>query len=188
MENSADGSLNMSSHCSGQPERVKNGKSFSSEGEKGAPEKQKEKNPKDSSIEFKMREKEALKKGEQDQTTVAKVSVMVYYTPDFKTFANDPVRHIKRQIAFANIVYSINDIPLNLSIFCIEELAIGKTNDWGIMLEYFSHAKKNLLNGACIAILMTGSGTKDREYAVVRHMMAHKTKVCQLLGCIQTIC
>ena len=105
MENSAERSLNMSSLGSGQPERVKNGKSFSSEGEKGAPEKQKEKNPKDSSIEFKMRrEKEALEKGEQDQTTVAEVSVMVYYTPDFKTFANDPVHHIKRQIAFANIV------------------------------------------------------------------------------------
>ena len=112
------------------------------------------------------REKEALEKGEQDQTTVAEVSVMVYYTPDFKIFTPDPVHHIKRQIAFANIVYSINDIPLNLSIFCIEELAIGKTNDWGIMLEYFSHAKKNLLNGASIAILMTGSGTKDRKYAV----------------------
>ena len=32
------------------------------------------------------RKKEALEKGEQDQTTVSEVSVKVYYTPGFKIF------------------------------------------------------------------------------------------------------
>ena len=44
-----------------------------------------------------MKEKNAdrifLEKGEQDQTTVANVSVMVYYTPAFKNRVSDLIGH-----------------------------------------------------------------------------------------------
>ena len=108
------------------------------------------------------RDKEALEKGEQDHTTVAKISVMVYFTPVFKTFASDPVNYIKRQIAFANLVFCNNEIPIKLYIFCIEELeGFVEHPEAGKRLDDFKEAKKNILNGADIGILMTGTPAEN---------------------------
>ena len=40
-----------------------------------------------------------LKRGEEDHKTMAHVSVMVYFTPDFRTFISDPVSCVKTQMS-----------------------------------------------------------------------------------------
>lgn len=67
---------------------------------------------------------DALKKGEEDTTTIVDVSVMVYYTPAFMMYAEDtgPERLIKTQIEKANTILQESDIPVKLKLFCIEEL------------------------------------------------------------------
>ena len=125
----------------------------------------------------------------EDTTSVVEVSVMAYYTPAFKNNVSDPICHVKRQIAFANVIFAENEIPVRLRAFCIEELQgfheAGKVGDGG-RLNRFRHAKTNaikeslkfqemteeeilnlsekaLLNTADIAILMTSSPWRGRD-------------------------
>ena len=61
-----------------------------------------------------------LERGLQDNTTMAHVSVMVYYTPAFKELYSDG--KIYAVIKEVNRIFGINAIPVQLNIFCIEEL------------------------------------------------------------------
>ena len=54
---------------------------------------------------------------------MAHVSVMVYYTPAFKELYSDGVfSKIDAAIKEANRIFGINAIPVQLDIFCTEEL------------------------------------------------------------------
>ena len=109
---------------------------------------------------YKFQAREALKRGEQDHTTAAEVSVMLYFTPAFRMAVSDPIYHIRRQVAFANLVLSKSEIPVKLYIYCIEELLGFVESSDGLERIYdFQDAKKNLLNTADMAILMTGTPT-----------------------------
>ena len=101
---------------------------------------------------------EALRRGEDDHTTTAEVYVMLYFTPAYRSAVSDPVFHIRRQVAFANRVMSENEIPVELRIYCIEELIgfVESPDDVKRILD-FCKARKNLLNTADMAILMTGT-------------------------------
>ena len=101
---------------------------------------------------------EALRKGGEDQTTTAEIYVMLYFTPAFRSVVSDPVYHIRRQVAFANRVLSENEIPVELRIYCIEELTgFVESRDAVKRINDFSKARKNLLNTADMAVLMTGN-------------------------------
>ena len=60
-------------------------------------------------------------KGRGRDNVVAEVSVMVYYTPTFKSHWKQPITKIKEQISFANTFFHDSEIPLKLSLFCTEE-------------------------------------------------------------------
>ena len=101
---------------------------------------------------------EALRRGEDDHTTTAEVYVMLYFTPAYRSAVSDPVFHIRRQVAFANRVMSENQIPVELRIYCIEELTgFVESPDYYKRLDDFRKARKTLLNTADMAILMTGT-------------------------------
>ena len=113
------------------------------------------------------------------------ISVMVYFTPAFRAFVaspeskkysqnpwTDPIRHIKRQIAHANLIFEANEIPVTLVLHCIEELKDFLERSYAspplyapsIQLNKFRYSKKGLkplLNSANIAILMTGAPTLE---------------------------
>ena len=64
-----------------------------------------------------------LERGLQENTTMAHVSVMVYYTPAFKELYSDGVfGKIYAVVKEVNGIFGINAIPVQLRIFCIEEL------------------------------------------------------------------
>ena len=113
-------------------------------------------------------------RGENDHATVAHVAVMVYFTPAFREFVSDPwkctpnlwcdpIRFIKRQIAFSNLVLEWNSIPIILELHCIEELTEfyeTSSSTAKERLSMFSDSKTSLdslLNSADIAVLMTGT-------------------------------
>ena len=97
---------------------------------------------------------------EEDQPCTTYISVMIYFTPAFKTSFSDPIHHIKRQVSYANLVFSQCEIPLKLYIFCIQELEdFIEDSDSCQRLKDFERAKENLLNSSDIGILMTGSNT-----------------------------
>ena len=104
--------------------------------------------------------------GDQDHTTVAHVSIMFYFTPDFKNFAPDPISHIKKQLRFANQVMSFNDIPVKFGIFCIEELKeFDESPDANRRMKDFMLSKPNslaLLNSADMGILMCGTAANEQ--------------------------
>ena len=110
---------------------------------------------------------------------MATVSVMVYFTPEFKNYACDPKYFIKRQMAAANVVMLTNKIPVRFYIFCIEELeGFQEHHDEKERLIQFQRAKTSLasssdcistlLNTADIAILMTGTAAKSGVRGVSR--------------------
>ena len=81
-----------------------------------------------------------LERGLQDNTTMAHVSVMVYYTPAFKELYSDGVLgKIYAVIKEVNRIFGINAIPVQLNIFCIEELE-------GQSIQLQGRAKKTLLS------------------------------------------
>ena len=112
---------------------------------------------------------------------MAHVSVMVYYTSAFKTYIADPnrdtkytrnhwpdpVHHIKRQVAYTNLVFHENKLPVKMELHLIEELKGFDENSDGIKRwEEFVSAKKSkaaLLMSADVAILMTGSTSASGE-------------------------
>ena len=103
-------------------------------------------------------EKFLLEKGQTDQTTLAEVAVMIYYTPDFKKYARDPISRIKIQIMFANCVMVENEIPVRFNILGIKELeGFVEDRNSSKRLRKFRDAKKDLLKTADIGILMTGT-------------------------------
>ena len=115
-----------------------------------------------------------MARGEHDHTTLAEVPVMVYITPSFRAYIStpvskcstlnlwsDPLRHVKRSIAYSNLILEKNEIPVKLKLHCIEELAefVENPNE-NKRLKEFLRAKEStraLLNHADIAVLMTGS-------------------------------
>ena len=85
-----------------------------------------------------------LERGLQENTTMAHVSVMVYYTPAFKELYSDGVfGKIYAVIKEVNRIFGINAIPVQLNIFCIEELE-GQSIPWSIHIQ--GRAKKTLLS------------------------------------------
>ena len=115
------------------------------------------------------------------------VQVMVYFTPAFKMHFSDPITHIKRQFQHVNWIFSLNKIPVNLVVFCIEELeGFVENSDPRQRLRDFRLAKttlvrarrsltgpfigdaEKLLNSADIAILMTGTGTREHVGMALR--------------------
>ena len=130
-------------------------------------------------------EHEALKRGKADVTTTADVSIMAYYTPDFRNDFLDPVCEIKRLIGIANDVMRNSNIPVHLHLFCIQELnGFYEDLDWQKRLDDFWLAKTNftttsneitldhirqdsyieaykqLLNTADMALLFTGTNVR----------------------------
>jgi hypothetical protein len=66
-------------------------------------------------------EKEAFELGKQDNTTMAELSIMIYYTTAFSAKANDdPITYIHNLVAFFNSVMNNTNIPLRLRSHCIE--------------------------------------------------------------------
>ena len=103
--------------------------------------------------------------GDQDLTTTAYVSIMFYFTSDFRAFAPDPIGHIRKQVKFANQVMSFNDIPVKFRIFCIEELMeFDESPDANKRIKDFIISKPNsmaLLNSADMGILMCGTAANQ---------------------------
>ena len=125
--------------------------------------------------------KRFLEMGEWDHTTVANVSVMVYFTPSFTRYVSspeskrftlnlwsDPVLHIKRSIAYTNLILEENEIPVQLKLHCIEELAGFVENpDEKKRLKEFLRAKETtraLLNHADMAVLMVGTPCSGAQF------------------------
>ena len=122
-----------------------------------------------------------LERGKKDHNTTAHVSIVVYYTSAFKTYIadpnrdtkytrnlwRDPVQHIKRQVAYANLVFLENKLPVKMELHLIEELKGFDENSDGIKRwNEFVSAKKSkeaLLMSADVAILMTGSTPASGE-------------------------
>ena len=102
---------------------------------------------------------------------VTEISVMFYITEEFRSFTDDPICFIRRQISHANHVLSECDIPLKLYIYCIEELEGFKEDpDVSKRLLHFEFAKMNLLNTADMGILMCGTpSTKVKGKSGIRH-------------------
>ena len=141
-----------------------------------------------------MQEKKALERGVKDQTTMANVSLMIYYTPAFENFVSglrekestsnqwsDPIRFIKREIAYSNLVLHKNEIPVKFKLHCIEELIDFGEDHKGPKhrIKQFEKAKANLaelVNGADIAILMNGTPTTGNLLSI------HFLLPCFLVG------
>ena len=64
---------------------------------------------------------EYLAEGISDSTTVATVSVKVYYTPDFEGVTDDEDGFIASLIAQANNVVKNSNIPVKFELFSTEE-------------------------------------------------------------------
>ena len=68
-------------------------------------------------------QRQILEKGVHDNSSMARVSVMVYYTTAFKEdFLNETIAIIESQIDYANEAFANSHIPVQLDLFCIEEL------------------------------------------------------------------
>ena len=64
--------------------------------------------------------------GEDDQSTVVTVSLIVYYTAEFRRTTPDPAGHIDGFVLNTNIAFTNSKIPLRLDVHCILETDIGE--------------------------------------------------------------
>jgi hypothetical protein len=63
-----------------------------------------------------------LEIGKLYHKTMVNVSVMVYFTPDFKSLVPKPNNYIQSLINLANTAYNNSGIPLRIHSHCSEEL------------------------------------------------------------------
>ena len=61
-----------------------------------------------------------------DNNTTATVSLIVYYTEEFRRATPDPQGHIDGLIVTANLGFVNSDIPLRLAVHCTLETDIGE--------------------------------------------------------------
>ena len=70
-----------------------------------------------------------LKKGEEDSTTKVTVSVIFYFTQDFKAVTADVNGYVEGLIETTNIAFLRSRIPVRLAIHCIMQAEIGEAPD-----------------------------------------------------------
>ena len=85
-----------------------------------------------------------MQRGRDDNTSMAVVSAMVYFTPAFKNIVTDPILYIEYLINGANEVFENSKVPVRLQEFCIEELDVKENSSSGRRLDEFLLAKSNL--------------------------------------------
>ena len=67
-----------------------------------------------------------LNKGEEDSTTNVTVSVIFYFTQDFKDATADVSGYVEGLIETTNIAFLRSRIPVRLAIHCIMQAEIGE--------------------------------------------------------------
>jgi hypothetical protein len=124
--------------------------------------------------------RETLEMGRQDTTTVVTITVMIYYTPQFRSLVpSDTVGHIKNLVEVANRALANTIIPVRIKDHCIQELRNSESRNTTVRLQEFWRSKGSnvlqlyvlqnrrlinvlgtpnaLLNTADMAILMTAT-------------------------------
>ena len=93
----------------------------------------------------------------QDNQTVINYTLMVYYTPEFAAATDDIPGFIDQAIAETNQGYLNSEIPLTVSLFCLEAATINDIADTSTFISTFSQMKgtvSDLRNTADAAVLM----------------------------------
>ena len=106
--------------------------------------------------------RDALALGKADTRNTATVSTMLYYTPALRSRVSDPEGQMRNLVDAANAAFARTQIPLRLSVFCIEELGIGESSTTSQRMRDIRSAKgseSNVLNGADIAAVVMASIT-----------------------------
>ena len=70
-----------------------------------------------------------LKKGEEDSTTKVTVSVIFYFTQDFKAVTADVNGYVEGLMENTNIAFLRSGIPVRLATHCILQAEIGEAPD-----------------------------------------------------------
>ena len=70
-----------------------------------------------------------LKKGEVDSTTNVKISLIIYYTKEFKASTADVEGYVEGLIETTNIAFLRSQIPVQLVVHCILQSEIGEAPD-----------------------------------------------------------
>ena len=83
-----------------------------------------------------------LAQGRKDTTTMARVSVNFYYTPNYKSkIGKDVEGHIENLVAEANKVFKNSKIPVEIYSFCTQQLKIAENKR---MIDNFRYSKGNI--------------------------------------------
>ena len=67
-----------------------------------------------------------LRRGEDDPNTMATISVIIYYTAEFRRTTPDVRGHVEGLILNTNIAFENSEIPLRLTLYCFLEMDIGE--------------------------------------------------------------
>ena len=70
-----------------------------------------------------------LKKGEEDSSTNVIISVIIYYTKEFKAATADVEGYVEGLIETTNIAFLRSQIPVQLVMHCILQTEIGEAPD-----------------------------------------------------------
>ena len=109
--------------------------------------------------------------GREDNSTVVDVSIMMYFTGEFKNVVTDPTTYIEKLVQDSNVVFENSEVPVRLQVHCIQELNVGEDsnfekrhNDFTFILTNRSHngdwtrdEQRHILKSADTAIILTAT-------------------------------
>ena len=82
-----------------------------------------------------------LNKGEDDSTTIVTVSVIFYFTQEFKSATADVNGYVEGLIENTNIAFLRSRIPVRLATHCILQAEIGEAPDSTDRIREFKTSK-----------------------------------------------
>jgi hypothetical protein len=90
---------------------------------------------------FVLQSRRAFELGRSDTTTMVTISVMLYYTPAFRSSVSDPITNIKNLVDAVNNGYANTGIPLRIKDHCIQELNMEEDANANKRLGDFENAR-----------------------------------------------
>ena len=58
------------------------------------------------------------------------VSIMIYFTREFKNVVTDPTTYIEKLVQDSNVVFENSQVPVRLQVHCIQELNVGEDSNF----------------------------------------------------------
>ena len=71
------------------------------------------------------------------------VSIMIYFTREFKKVVTDPTTYIEKLVQDSNEVFENSEVPVRLQVHCIQELNVGENSNIDKRTDDFSFVLTN---------------------------------------------